>query len=101
DIIAVPAIPHARTGKKLEVPVKRLVQGHPLDRVANPDAVDSFEPLTYFTRFAEAGDPADCAPELPYGEAMTALFTLPPAAILVGVDGSDHSRNSVLTAVTL
>ena len=59
DIIAVPAIPHTRTGKKLEVPVKRLVQGHPLERVANPDAVDSFETLTYFTRFAEAGDPAD------------------------------------------
>jgi len=27
--------------------------------VANPDAVDSFETLTYFTRFAEAGDSAD------------------------------------------
>ncbi|MFF5225402.1 hypothetical protein [Dactylosporangium sp. NPDC000521] len=34
DVIAVPAIPHARTGKKLEVPVKRLIQGHPLDQVA-------------------------------------------------------------------
>ena len=27
EIIAVPAIPHTRTGKKLEVPVKRLLQG--------------------------------------------------------------------------
>ncbi|NED59842.1 acetoacetate--CoA ligase, partial [Streptomyces sp. SID10244] len=27
DIIEVPAIPHTRTGKKLEVPVKRLIQG--------------------------------------------------------------------------
>jgi acetoacetyl-CoA synthetase len=59
DIIAVPAIPHTRTGKKLEVPVKRLIQGHPLERVANPDAVDSFEALTYFSRFAEAVRPAD------------------------------------------
>ena len=59
DVIAVPAIPHTRTGKKLEVPVKRLIQGHPLERVANPDAVDSFETLTYFTQFAEAGDSAD------------------------------------------
>ncbi|SMY04332.1 acetoacetyl-CoA synthetase [Brevibacterium aurantiacum] len=57
DVIAVPAVPHTRTGKKLEVPVKRLIQGHPLERVANPDAVDSFETLTYFARFAEAGDP--------------------------------------------
>ena len=52
DIIAVPAIPHTRTGKKLEVPVKRLIQGHALGKVANPDAVDSFEALSYFTRFA-------------------------------------------------
>ena len=27
EIIAVPGIPHTRTGKKLEVPVKRLLQG--------------------------------------------------------------------------
>lgn len=53
DIIAVPAIPHTRTGKKLEVPVKRLIQGHALEKVANPDAVDSFEALAYFVRFAE------------------------------------------------
>ena len=53
DVIAVPAIPHTRTGKKLEVPVKRLIQGHALEKVANPDAVDSFEALSYFARFAE------------------------------------------------
>ncbi|MGC3021734.1 acetoacetate--CoA ligase [Brevibacterium sp. FAM 24630] len=56
DIIAVPAIPHTRTGKKLEVPVKRLIQGHALEKVANPDAVDSFEALTYFVRFAEGAE---------------------------------------------
>ena len=32
---------------------------------------------------------------------MTALFTLPPADILVGVDGSDNSRHAFLTAVTM
>lgn len=52
DVIAVPAIPHTKTGKKLEVPVKRLIQGHDLAKVANPDAVDSFEALEYFARFA-------------------------------------------------
>ena len=57
DIIGVPAVPHTRTGKKLEVPVKRLIQGHPLERVANPDAVDSFESLSYFTRFAAETGP--------------------------------------------
>ncbi len=43
DIIAVPAIPHTRTGKKLEIPVKRLIQGHPLDQVASRDAVDDYD----------------------------------------------------------
>lgn len=30
EILEVPGIPHARTGKKLEVPVKRLLQGAPI-----------------------------------------------------------------------
>src|SRR5699024_10215762 len=59
DVIAVPAIPHTRTGKTLEVPVKRLIQGHPLERVANPDAVDSFDTLTYFTRFARSSEASE------------------------------------------
>ena len=32
---------------------------------------------------------------------MTALFTLPPADILIGIDGSDNSRHAFLTAVTM
>ncbi len=51
DVIAVPAIPHTRTGKKLEVPVKRLIQGHPLDKVASRDAVDDFASLARFQEF--------------------------------------------------
>ena len=52
DIIAVTAIPHTRTGKKLEVPVKRIIQGHPLDRVVARDAVDDYDALTQFTAYA-------------------------------------------------
>ena len=51
DIIAVPAIPHTRTGKKLEIPVKRLIQGHPLDQVASRDAVDDYDALAQFTAY--------------------------------------------------
>jgi len=51
DIISVPAIPHTRTGKKLEVPVKRLIQGHPLGQVASRDAVDDFDALARFQDF--------------------------------------------------
>ncbi|WP_141202730.1 acetoacetate--CoA ligase [Streptomyces griseorubiginosus] len=40
DVIVVSAIPHTRTGKKLEVPVKRLLQGLRLEDVVDPGAVD-------------------------------------------------------------
>jgi acyl-coenzyme A synthetase/AMP-(fatty) acid ligase len=49
DVIAVPVLPHTRTGKRLEVPVKRLIQGHPLDEVAGADAVDDYAALAQFS----------------------------------------------------
>ena len=52
DVIAVPGLPHTRTGKRLEVPVKRLIQGHPLDEVAGADAVDDFAALAQFTAYS-------------------------------------------------
>jgi acetoacetyl-CoA synthetase len=52
DIVAVTVLPHTRTGKRLEVPVKRLIQGHPLEQVAGPDAVDDYAALTQFTAYA-------------------------------------------------
>ena len=52
DVIeAVPGIPQTLTGKKLEIPVKRILTGTPADRaasrgsLANPDALDFFEQL--------------------------------------------------------
>ncbi|MET7739523.1 acetoacetate--CoA ligase [Streptomyces sp. NPDC005385] len=51
-VIAVPALPHTRTGKKLEIPVKRLIQGADPSRVAGREAVDDPAALAYFTRFA-------------------------------------------------
>lgn len=44
-VIAVSAIPHTRTGKKLEVPVKRLIQGAALESVVDPGSVDDFAAL--------------------------------------------------------
>ena len=52
DVIAVTAIPHTRTGKKLEVPVKRIIQGHPVSAVVARDAVDDYNALTQFTAYA-------------------------------------------------
>jgi acetoacetyl-CoA synthetase len=48
EVVAVPAIPMTITGKKMEVPIKRLLQGVPEDRavnratLANPEALDWF-----------------------------------------------------------
>ncbi|WP_405497013.1 acetoacetate--CoA ligase [Nocardia sp. NBC_00511] len=48
EIIAAPGIPHTRTGKKLEVPLKRLFQGVPLDQAVDPTAIDNPELLSWY-----------------------------------------------------
>ncbi len=51
EVRAVPAIPRTLSGKALEVPVKRILCGEPVDRalsrdaLANPDALRPFEEL--------------------------------------------------------
>jgi acetoacetyl-CoA synthetase len=40
DILLAPGIPHTRTGKKLEVPIKKLLQGGDAAKVVEPTAVD-------------------------------------------------------------
>ncbi|WP_205754470.1 acetoacetate--CoA ligase [Arthrobacter sp. CAU 1506] len=52
EIVFMRAIPHTRTGKKLEVPVKRLLQGAALDDVADLGAVDDPELLEEYAQFA-------------------------------------------------
>ena len=39
-IVAAPGVPRTLTGKKLEVPVKRIMQGWPIDRAASIGAID-------------------------------------------------------------
>ncbi|WP_106815064.1 acetoacetate--CoA ligase [Microbacterium timonense] len=48
EIIAVPAVPHTRTGKKLEVPIKRILQGMPPEDAVSRDAVDDVAALDSF-----------------------------------------------------
>ena len=52
DIVVMAGIPHTKTGKKLEVPVKRLIQGAHLDDVADPGAVDDPLLLESYAQFA-------------------------------------------------
>lgn len=52
EVIEVPAIPHTLTGKRIEVPVKRLLQGTPLEKAVNPGSVDDAELLGFYERLA-------------------------------------------------
>lgn len=52
EVIAVRAVPHTRTGKKLEVPVKRLLQGAAASTVLDPGAVDDPQALDDFAGLA-------------------------------------------------
>ncbi|WLP88884.1 acetoacetate--CoA ligase [Gordonia sp. NB41Y] len=58
-IIAVPAIPHTRTGKKLEIPVKRIIQGAAMSEVVGADTVDDPAALQHFERFAPSPKPGE------------------------------------------
>ncbi|NMN96354.1 acetoacetate--CoA ligase [Antrihabitans stalactiti] len=48
EVIVAPAIPHTRTGKKLEVPIKRLFQGADAARIVERSAVDVPELLDWY-----------------------------------------------------
>lgn len=51
DVVAVDAIPHTITGKKLEVPVKRILQGADPDRAADAGAIDTPAALDRFAEY--------------------------------------------------
>jgi acetoacetyl-CoA synthetase len=52
DIVVAPGVPHTRTGKKLEIPVKRLLQGQEAAAVVDPRVVDDPEVLEWYVRQA-------------------------------------------------
>jgi acetoacetyl-CoA synthetase len=52
-IVALPVIPQTLTGKKLELPVKRILTGVPPAEVVSPDALAnpaSIEPVVEYAR---------------------------------------------------
>lgn len=53
DIIPVAEIPRTLTGKKMELPIRKLLLGKPLSQVANPDAMANPGSLDFYIRFAE------------------------------------------------
>ena len=54
SVLAVPAIPRTLSGKKLEVPVKRILQGQPADDAAARDALADPASLEPFEALAAA-----------------------------------------------
>ncbi len=58
EISAVPAIPRTRTGKKLEVPVKRILLGARVEDVASLDALADASALDAFVHHAQVRRPA-------------------------------------------
>ncbi len=52
-IYAVTEIPHTLNGKKLEVPVKRILMGAPPEKVVNRETMSNPESLTYFIELAK------------------------------------------------
>ena len=52
-IYQVPAIPSTLTGKKMEVPVRRLLMGVPVDKAANRNAMADPQALDFFITYAQ------------------------------------------------
>jgi acetoacetyl-CoA synthetase len=52
EIVVVPGVPHTRTGKRLEVPLKRLFQGVPPEKALNIGAVDDAAVVEHYVEMA-------------------------------------------------
>jgi acetoacetyl-CoA synthetase len=51
-IYAVPGIPYTLTGKKMEIPVRKILLGRPPEQAASRDAMANPDSIDYFTEFA-------------------------------------------------
>ena len=53
EIFLVPEIPRTLTGKKMELPIKKLLLGTPIEKIANPDAMSNPDSLQWYAAFAQ------------------------------------------------
>jgi acetoacetyl-CoA synthetase len=51
-VLQIDEVPRTLSGKKMEVPIKKLLLGQPLNKVANTDAMANPASLDWFARFA-------------------------------------------------
>jgi acetoacetyl-CoA synthetase len=52
EIVAIPEVPRTLSGKKLELPIKKILLGADAAQVANPDSMSNPQTLAYFVDFA-------------------------------------------------
>jgi len=61
DVFAVPQIPRTASGKKMELPIKKLLLGMPVEKIANRDAMSNPDSLDFFIAFAQSRQAAATA----------------------------------------
>jgi acetoacetyl-CoA synthetase len=54
EIYAIAEVPRTLTGKKMELPVRKLLLGLPIEKVASPDAMANPQSLGFFVELAKA-----------------------------------------------
>ena len=52
DIFAIADVPRTLNAKKLEVPVKKILAGVPVEKAVNVDSMSNPDSIDYFVRFA-------------------------------------------------
>jgi len=52
-IFAIREVPYTLSGKKMEVPVRKILLGHPVEKAANVGAMRNPQSLDYFVQFAQ------------------------------------------------
>ena len=62
EVIQVAQVPYTLTGKKMEVPLRRLLLGQPRHKVASPDAMLNPDSLDFFADLAGRLNPVTAAP---------------------------------------
>jgi acetoacetyl-CoA synthetase len=52
EIFAIPEVPRTLNGKKMELPIKKILLGAPVEQAANPDSMNNPHTLAYFVALA-------------------------------------------------
>jgi acetoacetyl-CoA synthetase len=52
DIFAIQEVPYTLSGKKMEVPIRKILLGQPVEKAANPGAMRNPQSIQFFVDFA-------------------------------------------------